>query len=181
MARIAKNVSLDIIRRQGRRPLEEDEGTDAPELKDEGDSPEAAYERLVERDLVLSVLEEMPVTHRDALVLRELEGRSHREIAHEMDISTSQAKALIHRAKASFRRRWLVAVTEKGRLTAIAVLPLLWAAKVLDLGKRVVERIGHATHITQAAVRPKSWRRLPPPPRRRSPRSGSASAWSQRA
>lgn len=154
VARIAKNVSLDTIRRQGRRPLEEDEGTDAPELKDDGDSPEAAYERLVERDLVLSVLEEMPVPHRDALVLRELEGRSHREIAHEMDISTSQAKALIHRAKASFRRRWLVAVTEKGRLTAIAVLPLLWAAKVLDLGKRVVERVGHATHITQAASAP---------------------------
>lgn len=153
VARIAKNVSLDIIRSRGRRPQEDHEGTDAPELEDKGgETPEAAYERLVERDLVLSVLADMPVPHRDALVLRELEGRSHRDIAHELDISTSQAKALIHRAKASFRRRWLVAVTEKGRLSAIAVLPLLWAAKVVDVGKRVVDRVGHATHLVQAAT-----------------------------
>ena len=153
VARIAKNVSLDMIRSRGRRPQEEEGGTDTPELADAvGDTPEAAYERLVERDLVLSVLADMPVPHRDALVLRELEGRSHRDIANELEITPSQAKALIHRAKASFRRRWLVAVTEKGHLSAIAVLPLLWAAKVIDLGKRVVERVGHGAQLAQAAT-----------------------------
>jgi hypothetical protein len=52
------------------------------------------------------VLDLIPEHHRDALVLRELEGRSHKEIGEALGVTPSQAKALIHRAKGSFRRAW---------------------------------------------------------------------------
>ena len=39
-------------------------------------------------------------------MLREFEGRSHEEIGEALGVSPQQAKALIHRAKKSFRRAW---------------------------------------------------------------------------
>ncbi len=153
VARIATNVSLDQIRTRTRRPQLEDGTIEDHERKDPADGPEEMVERLVERDLVLSVLAGLPETHRTALVLRELEGRSHREIATALEITPSQAKALIHRAKGSFRRGWLLAITEKGGLAGLAVIPLLWLARAADGARRLLDRIGgHATQVAQAAT-----------------------------
>jgi RNA polymerase sigma-70 factor (ECF subfamily) len=153
IARIATNVSLDHIRTRARRPQLDDEPIDEHERGDPAAGPEEAIERLIERDLVLSVLAGLPETHRTALVLRELEGRSHKEIAQALDITPAQAKALIHRAKGSFRREWLLAVTEKGGLAAIAILPLLWLAKGAEVARKVVDKVGgHATQVAQAAT-----------------------------
>jgi RNA polymerase sigma-70 factor (ECF subfamily) len=152
IGRIATNVSLDAIRTRTRRPLVDDEAFDRFERVDPANGPEEAVERLIERDLVLSVLSGLPESHRTALVLRELEGRSHREIAEVMEMSPGQAKALIHRAKGSFRRRWLLAVTEKGGLSAIAALPLLWLLQATHLAKRVVDRVSHAGQVSQVAT-----------------------------
>ncbi len=148
VARIATNVSLDHVRAAARRPPVEEGSIHDDEWPDMADGPEEAYERLVQRDLVLSVLEDMPQNHRAALVLRELDGRSHREIATALGITPSQAKALIHRAKGSFRRGWLRAAAERGGFAGIAFLPLLWLLKAGDLARRLVDRAGQAT--TQA-------------------------------
>jgi hypothetical protein len=129
----------------------DDEPLEQFERVDPANGPEEAVERLIERDLVLSVLSGLPESHRTALVLRELEGRSHQEIAETMGMSPSQAKALIHRAKGSFRRRWLVAVTEKGGLAGIAVLPLVWLLQATHIAKRVVDRVAHVGQVAQAA------------------------------
>jgi RNA polymerase sigma-70 factor (ECF subfamily) len=153
VARIATNVSLDQIRTRTRRPQLEDGTIEDHERRDPADGPEEMVERLVERDLVLSVLAGLPESHRTALVLRELEGRSHREIAQALEITPSQAKALIHRAKGSFRRSWLLAITEKGGLVGIAVVPLLWLARAADGARRLLDRVGsHATQVAQAAT-----------------------------
>ena len=152
IARIAKNVSLDMLRGQARRPQPHDSAPTADELPKPGDEADEIVERLVQRDTVLSVLSDLPETHRRALMLRELEGRSHREIAHELEISTSQAKALIHRAKGSFRRRWLEKVADRGGLMGIAFLPLLWLAQAGHGFRRVADRLGHATQVAQAAA-----------------------------
>ena len=151
IARIAKNVSLDILRGRARRPLEGDapldEGFASP-----NDEADLIVERLVQRDTVLEVLSDLPETHRRVLVLREIDGRSHREIAHEMEITPAQAKALIHRAKGSFRKGWLEKVTGYGGLRAIVFLPLLWLAQAAGIVRRVGERVGHSVgHATQAA------------------------------
>jgi RNA polymerase sigma-70 factor (ECF subfamily) len=153
IARIATNVSIDALRAHDRRPEIDDGSMEEHDRPDPDDDPEQAYERLIERDLVISVLEELPETHRTALVLRELEGRSHKEIGHAMGLSSAQAKALIHRAKGSFRRGWLRAVTERGGLAGIAMLPLIVTIKVFDGARKVVDRfIGHAGQVVQAAT-----------------------------
>jgi RNA polymerase sigma-70 factor (ECF subfamily) len=152
IARIAKNVSLDILRGQARRPQADDSAPASEELPTDGDEADQIVERLVQRDLVLSILADLPETHRRAIVLREIEGRSHREIAHELDMSPSQAKALIHRAKGGFRRRWLELVADRGGLTGIALVPVIWLARFGSGLRRVVDRIGgHASQAAQTA------------------------------
>jgi RNA polymerase sigma-70 factor (ECF subfamily) len=151
IARIAKNVSLDILRARARRPLEGDAPLDE-EFADPNDEADLIVERLVQRDTVLEILTDLPETHRRALVLREIDGRSHREIAHEMEITPSQAKALIHRARGSFRKGWLEKVTGEGGVRAIAFLPVLWLAQAAGLVRRAGERVGLSVgHATQAA------------------------------
>jgi RNA polymerase sigma-70 factor, ECF subfamily len=150
IARIATNVSLDALRGRARRPNVDGRSLDDhEEYQDPGESPDEAVERLVQRDLVLSVLTDMPEAHRRALVLREMEGRSHREIAKAMDISPAQAKALIHRAKGTFRRRWLEAVAERGGFAAIAFLPLVWLVRVGGAVRRIGEKAVHAVGTTE--------------------------------
>ena len=155
IARIAKNVSLDILRARARRPLEDGVEPAMDEWADPRDETDVIVERLVLRDTMLEVLAVLPESHRRALVLREIDGRSHREIAHEMEISPAQAKALIHRAKGSFRKGWLEKVTGDGGLRAIAFLPLLWLVRaggiVRRLGDRVGQSVGHATQAAQTA------------------------------
>src|SRR5262245_50281077 len=63
IARIATNVSIDALRAQDRRPELDDCEVEDHDQADADDGPEAAYERLIERDLVISVLEELPETH----------------------------------------------------------------------------------------------------------------------
>ena len=152
ISRIATNVSLDMIRARARRPVHDDNAVDEHDHVDPADRPEEAFERLVQRDLVLSVLSDLPDTHRHALILRELEGRSHRDIGAAMGISSSQAKALIHRAKGSFRRRWMQKVAERGGLAGVAFLPLLWLVRVADTVRRVADRAGQTVQAAQSAV-----------------------------
>src|SRR5919201_7171414 len=84
VARIATNVSLDAIRARARRPTVDEDPIEEHERPETADGPEELYERLVERDLVLAVLAGLPEMHRRALVLRELQGASHKDIADDM-------------------------------------------------------------------------------------------------
>jgi RNA polymerase sigma-70 factor, ECF subfamily len=152
VARIAKNVSLDILRGRARRPKNDDWAPLAEELPAPNDEAEQIVERLVQHDMVLAVLSDLPETHRRALMMRELDGRSHREIAHEMEVSTAQAKALIHRAKMSFRKRWLEKLAERGGLMGIGLVPLVWLLHIAGGLRRIGDRLGHSAQIAQAAV-----------------------------
>jgi RNA polymerase sigma-70 factor (ECF subfamily) len=108
VARIATNVSLDVTRARMRRPQTGDRTLMdlREELREHSDDPLEALERGLERDRVNEVLASLPGNHREALILREFEGRSHQEIGERLGVTPSQAKALIHRAKGSFRRAW---------------------------------------------------------------------------
>ena len=152
IARIAKNVSLDILRGHARRPQTDHSAPASDELQVPGDEADEIVERLVQRDTVLSVMADLPETHRRALMLREFEGRSHREVAQELEISTPQAKALIHRAKGSFRRLWLEKVADRGGLMGFALLPLLWLAHAANGLRRVADRVGVAAQTAQVAA-----------------------------
>ena len=152
VARIAKNVSLDILRGRARRPKDDAWAPVAEELPGPDDEAEQIVERLVQHDTVLAVLSDLPESHRRALMLRELDGRSHREIAQEMEVSTGQAKALIHRAKMGFRKRWLEKVAERGGFMGIGLLPLVWLLRIAGGLRRVGERLIHSAQVAQVAV-----------------------------
>jgi len=108
VARIATNVSLDVTRARTRRPQTGDLTVFdlREELRGHEDDPVETLERGLEREQVNETLATLPQHHREALVLREFEGRSHREIGERLGVTPSQAKALVHRAKGSFRRAW---------------------------------------------------------------------------
>ena len=152
VARIAKNVSLDILRGRARRPQNDAWAPPTEDLAGPDDEADQIVERLVQHDTVLTVLSDLPETHRRALMLREMDGRSHREIAQEMEMSTGQAKALIHRAKVSFRKRWLEKVSERGGFMGIGLLPLVWLLRVADGLRRIGDRLGHSVQVAQVAV-----------------------------
>lgn len=138
VARIATNVSLDATRARTRRPQTGDSTVFdlREELRGYEDDPVEALERGLERERVNEVLASLPEHHREALVLREFEGRSHREIGERLGVTPSQAKALIHRAKGSFRRAWENGKDRRG----LAVLaPILLAPlKVPQLFRRLM-------------------------------------------
>src|SRR6266545_929991 len=120
VARIATNVSLDVTRARARRPRESDRAISELHevLHEPSDDPLELVERSLDRQRINEVLDLIPEHHREALVLRELEGRSHKEIGEALGVTPSQAKALIHRAKGSFRRAW-DGVTDRHGLGAV--------------------------------------------------------------
>ncbi len=158
VARIATNVSLDVTRARARRPQVGDRSlTDLQEDlgKHEDDTLEAV-ERLLERERVNRILADLPEHHREALVLREFEGRSHQEIGDRLGVTPARAKALIHRAKGSFRRAW-ESGKEKERRALGVMLPVFLAHLRMPQALRrlfspVQEAAGAATASPAAAA-----------------------------
>jgi RNA polymerase sigma-70 factor (ECF subfamily) len=138
VARIATNVSLDVVRSRRRRPVSDRPIEDLAEVIDIADHGlEHEVERRLERERVGRTLAELPRHHRQALVLRAFDGRSHEEIGEALGVTPPQAKALINRAKKSFKRVW--GIHEDGRhgLAALAPLflvpfrPLAWLRRLI--------------------------------------------------
>jgi RNA polymerase sigma factor (sigma-70 family) len=94
--RAAHNASIDALRQNGSSG-ESDRHSNGEERTDESWE---SRENL--RDLIAS-LRALPERQRDAIVLRELEGRGHEEIAGMLGLSESAARQLIHRARTSLR------------------------------------------------------------------------------
>ena len=65
------------------------------------DVPAAADEDEVELDSLVKALQRIPPAQREALVMRELEGRSYGEIAELLSLSTSALETLLFRARRS--------------------------------------------------------------------------------
>jgi RNA polymerase sigma-70 factor, ECF subfamily len=93
---IVRNRALDELRRPKRSA-----GVDPEELmlSDPDGDP---LDRMIERhhfDRVLSGIRKLPQRQREALVLRELDGRTHEEVAQHLGITTGASKTLLHRAR----------------------------------------------------------------------------------
>jgi RNA polymerase sigma factor (sigma-70 family) len=63
------------------------------------DEPPAAYERRVELRQLLDDLSTLPARQRHALVRRELDGLTHRQLASELDTTPSAARVVVYRAR----------------------------------------------------------------------------------
>lgn len=138
LAQIAANASLDRLRRNRRRvgttPLDA-----VPDRADPAPTPEAVASSAA---IPHGVLESMKATHVRALLLR-AEGYSHAEIGDELGASPAQAKALLHRARESFKRAWSAA----GALTVITAFTVAGAA-----GVRLTRLAGAAARVQTATA-----------------------------
>ncbi|MGH2403206.1 MAG: RNA polymerase sigma factor, partial [bacterium] len=161
VARIATNVCLDAIRKRQRRVNEFDspdaESLEVPEhavLRSSVDDPAEIAAREDEGRRIRELLKDLPGHHREALVMREFDGRSHEEIAATLGMSAPQVKALIHRAKKGFRKAWEV---QSGRASvfvwpAVLAAPVRWLKRVLSPARDVAESA--ATPVIQLAAHP---------------------------
>jgi RNA polymerase sigma factor (sigma-70 family) len=119
--RIAHNASLNALRDRALRDEQLDlERTDLPHLDGAAgvEQPDQALERRDEIAAVLAAVDSLPPRQRDAMVLRELEGRSYEEIARALGVGGGSVRALLHRARNSVRMA-ATAVTPVGLLLRI--------------------------------------------------------------
>ncbi len=102
--RVARNLALnELDRGQTRRRLFDKVvaafGSHAP-------SPEREYEAAERRGMILEMLKLLPEQQRAALLLREQEEMSYREIADVLGVSEAKVKVDIFRARGTLRDRW---------------------------------------------------------------------------
>ena len=94
---IVRNTALNSIRDAGPAMDHLDEGFDGVE------QPPQTLERREELAAVVAGVQALPDTQREALIKREMEGRSHAEIGDSMGVSVAAARQLIHRGRISLR------------------------------------------------------------------------------
>ncbi|WP_354697800.1 ECF RNA polymerase sigma-E factor [Paraconexibacter sp. AEG42_29] len=95
---IVRNACLDRLRSGAARPtvaLEALEGV----LTDSAGDPHAALGRREQLRVIVGGLQELPARQRAALVMHELEGRPHEELAGSLGVSVGASKALVCRAR----------------------------------------------------------------------------------
>lgn len=95
LLRIARNTAIDALRRRQHEPIALDDAV----LIDSQPGPLQQLEnrrRIAQLDTLLG---QLPVTQREILLLRELEGLSYRELATALDISEGTVKSRLARAR----------------------------------------------------------------------------------
>jgi RNA polymerase sigma factor (sigma-70 family) len=95
--RITHNTSLNVL-----RSVRDDVALD-PAQAALADGPDAAFESRERLRETLAAVSDLPERQRAALVLRELEGRSHEEIAAVLGVTSGSARQNLMRARATVR------------------------------------------------------------------------------
>ena len=130
--RIAHNTALNALRDKGLRHEQLDDNFDGVER------PDQALERSMGLREVLGAVQDLPERQRDAIVLREIEGRSYDQIAAELGVTGGAVRQLLNRARHSVRAA-ATAITPAGLITR---LPLAEPAE--PVAARVAELTGGA-------------------------------------
>ena len=102
---ICRNLSLDKVRRMGHQEQSLDIGQD-PTDHSYTSNPE---EQAVQRDrvkLVRQLISQLPEKQRTAMQLRDVEGKSYRDIADIMGITEEQVKINIFRARQTIKKEF---------------------------------------------------------------------------
>ena len=104
---ICRNLALDKTKRASNQDASLDnEGHDAPDHSYSANPEEQAVQRdRVER--VRRLMDLLPEKQRTCMQLRDVEGKSYKEIATVMDISEQQVKINIFRARQSIKQEYL--------------------------------------------------------------------------
>ena len=102
--RVARNMAINEFRKSNTRYRLFDRVVEA--LRPRARNPEQEYETQERTTLVLEMLQTLPEDERTALLLREQEQLSYREIGQVLNVSESKVKVDIFRARAALRERW---------------------------------------------------------------------------
>ena len=132
--RIAHNTALNALRDRGLRHEELDEQIDGVER------PDQALERSQGLRDVLVAVQALPVRQRDAIVLRELEGRSYEEIALALGVTNGAVRQLLNRARNSLR----------AAAAAVTPMPLVTRLASGDSAEPVTARVAEMVGIGAA-------------------------------
>jgi RNA polymerase sigma-70 factor (ECF subfamily) len=117
LSRIAANVCFDHLRARSRTVPTSELAEGLPVT-----GGVKGLEASVEEQLSIgNALRDMLPLHGEALFMRGIQGLSHNEIAARLDITPEQAKALLHRARRSFKKAWWN--------LSVFVLGALWALR----------------------------------------------------
>jgi len=132
--RIAHNTTLNALRDRGLRHDELDERIDGVER------PDQALERTQGLRDVLVAVQALPERQRDAILLRELEGRSYEEIALVLGVTDGAVRQLLNRARNSLRS------------AAAAVTPMALASRLAsgDSAEPVAARVAEIVGVGSA-------------------------------
>lgn len=96
--RVLRSTCLNLLRREKLRSHEE-----IPHDASGGSNPERETDRRRTRRKVLAALEELPEMQRTAVMLYDLEGYSHGEIAEILDVAEGTSRAHVHHGRKALR------------------------------------------------------------------------------
>ena len=102
--RVARNLALNELSRRQTRHRLFDKVVDVFRAHVPG--PEEEFEMAERRERVLEMLSLLPEHQRAALLLREQEEMSYREIAEVLNVSEAKVKVDVFRARTSLREKW---------------------------------------------------------------------------
>ena len=102
--RVARNMAINEFRKSDTRYRLFDRVVEA--MQPRARNPEQEYETQERKTMVLEMLQTLPEDQRAALLLREQEQLSYKEIGAVLKISESKVKVDIFRARAALRERW---------------------------------------------------------------------------
>ena len=102
--RVARNFALNEFRKSNTRYRLFDRVVEV--MSPRTRNPEEEYETREREDLVVQMLDKLPEDQRVALLLREQEQLSYREIGQVLNISESKVKVDIFRARTALRESW---------------------------------------------------------------------------
>lgn len=98
--RIAHNRAVDELRRRTAEPIDTQEELVAPDFE----SPTAALDRKVDQERLRQALMDLPRDQREVILLHQIRGIPHSEIARQMGRREGASRALLHRAVRSLRK-----------------------------------------------------------------------------
>jgi RNA polymerase sigma factor (sigma-70 family) len=110
--RVARNLALNEVRRGQTRYRLMDRVIEV--MRPRTRTPEEEYEAHERQQLILEMLITLPEDQRAALLLREQEQLSYREIGQVLNVTESKVKVDVFRARNALRKRWLKRVQSAG-------------------------------------------------------------------
>jgi len=116
---IARSVTVDAQRREGRRKRAAPPGSRGTRLQAEallqlaaaGDDPLEAAQVQEDRQRVLSVLRSLPTEYREPLMLRYLGGADYETISQQLGLTNGSLRGLLHRGMARMRAQLSEGIT----------------------------------------------------------------------